>query len=633
MTRAIRLLPVAFLFTGAVTFVDRAFNDELIRLSRIRDAFTSAVSDARGRLITASWSAMSDTQIQQNFEMGNINTVTQALQGFVRPGEVSQMDLLDADCHLIARVPQSGHPVSDLCQAIQKGKPALLWQKSENGEAALVSLVHRDVGGRQIYLAAQLQFDQTWLALHPNLASMIATRDVSIGEHASGAVLWREGRLADGRFALPVMVDGWLYRIAPELTGLALVPVRESFWVLFGALGLMMVMALLQVGSRQRKDEQNRLMMAAWIAEEQAGKEAANVARPWEDLLLSAKGLIASRDEQRGQQMRLLRERIEHLNMRLREKETEVARLEDKLAGMSDLASLQEQIQHTTGSFMRKIAAMRETCENIMDVSSSGIAKQAKELHDFCGRWKTGLSQGINRELAARKFFRSLVEGKGSKPGMTKLDDDMLLLEYLSASMLDQALNSAILARQTVEDCEAASKLSALWHGIAMRDRSVKTSGWVQCLNSAQNLIHADDRYQSLTFESLPQLGNPEEMYPAVAQGALVSGFFHLYMGLFQDVDLSLVRLPIVIRQKRFKDQATIILSLPTRKAGAVPESPSRQMFYHVDLAKQILSGCGIKVSILPPTVAGYPVGLTWSVPQNHVYVDAGASVQNDALT
>jgi hypothetical protein len=622
MTRAVRLLPIAFLFTGVVAFVDRSLNDELSRLAEIRSAFTNAVSDARGRLFTASWSAIGDEQIRQNLELGHVNTVTQTLQGFVRPGEVSQIEMLDDGCRLIARVPQEGHPINDLCQAIQRGKPAVIWQKSETGDASLISLVHREVGGRQVFLAAQLIFDQAWVTLHPRLSPAIASRDVTIGEHGSGAILWREGRLLDGRFALPIMVDGWIYRLAPELTGLALAPLRENFWLFYGVLGVVLLAALLQIGARQRRDEQNRLLMDQWIRDEQPNKESKVYQRSWVELLSVAKALIASRDEQRAQQMRLLRERVEYLNIRLREKETEVARLEDKLSGMSDLASLQEQIQHTTASFLRKLAAMRETCENMMDVAASGLVHQAKELNEFFGRWKLGVSQGVNRELAARKFFRSLVETHGSKPGLSKLDEDMLTLERISVLTLDQALNTSILARQTVDDCEAVGKVAALWHGIAMRDRSTKTSDWLQCLNAAQNLIQADDRYQLLTFESLPQLGNPEEMYPPISHGALVSGFFHLYLGLFQDFDVSEVRLPVVIRQKRFKDQATIILSMPNRKHGVIPESPSRQMFYHVDLAKQILNGCGVKVSILPPTAAGYPVGLTWSIPQKDVSID-----------
>ena len=337
--------------------------------------------------------------------------------------------------------------------------------------------------------------------------------------------------------------------------------------------------------------------------------------------MATAKSIIAAKDDQRAQQMRLLRDRIESVTNRLRERDAEIAQLESKLVSMSDLASLQEQLQHTSASFLRQMGQMRDVCENIFDVASSGLAVQAKALNEFCARWKQGLNQGTNREIAARKFFRSLVETKGKVPGFSRLDEDMKELDHLTAITLDQSLNAAMLARQAIDDCESASKLAALWHGIATRDKSEKTSDWAGCLLSAQRLIGADDKFQTMTFETLPQLGNPDEMYPPVTSAVLISGFFHLYLGLLSEVDLKTISLPLVVRQKRFKDQATIILSLPSKQSGKTPETPSREMMYHVDLAKQMLSACGLKVSILPPTIAGYPVGVTWSLPQHEVTI------------
>jgi hypothetical protein len=55
-------------------------------------------------------------------------------------------------------------------------------------------------------------------------------------------------------------------------------------------------------------------------------------------------------------------------------------------------------------------------------------------------------------------------------------------------------------------------------------------------------------------------------------------------------------------------------------------------MMYHVDIAKQILSSCGLKVSILPPTVAGYPVGLTWALPQREANVNILASKSQESM-
>jgi hypothetical protein len=48
-------------------------------------------------------------------------------------------------------------------------------------------------------------------------------------------------------------------------------------------------------------------------------------------------------------------------------------------------------------------------------------------------------------------------------------------------------------------------------------------------------------------------------------------------------------------------------------------------------LAKQILSGFGIKVSILPQTIAGFPVGITWPIPQKQLNIIAATSVSLEA--
>lgn len=624
--RAIRLLPIAFVFTAAMTIVDRGFNDEMQRLAGMRSQFASAVGETRGRLSAIAWTALSDPQIQQNFELGNINTVSQSLQTYIRPGEVSQIDLVDADCQLIARVPQAGKPINDLCQLIKSAKPMVLWQTNEQDDAVLVSVVSKQFDGKTVFAAAQVVFDQAWVSLFPNLGKLVSEREMGFGFGAKGAQLWREGRMSDGRFALPLFVDGWIYRLVPNLTGLALKPQRESFWVLYGALGLLICIALIQVSAKDRQDENERQALESWVRENQTVKTADDHSGhapilSWSEIVKLARSIVASKDEQRSQQMRLLRDRVESVTNRLRERDMEIAELEAKLVSMSDLASLQEQLQHTSASFLRQMNQMREVCENIYDVASSGLAIQAKSLSLFCARWKEGLSQGTNREIGARKFFRSLVETKGSFPGRSKLDDDMIELEQLTTGALDQSLNAAMLARQAVDDCESASKLAALWHGIATRDKSEKTSDWGSCLISAQRLISADDKYQTMTFETLPQLGTPEEMYPPVTSAVMVSGFFHLYLGLLANTDLKAISLPLVVRQKRFKDQATIILSLPSKQHSETPESPSREMMYHVDLAKQMLSTHGLKVSILPPTVAGYPVGITWSLPRKEVTI------------
>ena len=117
----------------------------------------------------------------------------------------------------------------------------------------MLSLASREIAGHRYFLASALVLDQSWVSLQPRLSPLVAARIISWGDQGSGTVLWREGLLPDGRNALTLAVDGWLYRMIPDLTGLALAPMPESFWVLFGALGLIMALAILQVAARDRE--------------------------------------------------------------------------------------------------------------------------------------------------------------------------------------------------------------------------------------------------------------------------------------------------------------------------------------------------------------------------------------------
>ncbi len=630
MIQAVRLLPIAFLFTAAVTLMDSLFNDEVGRLSSIRQDFARAVSDTRGRLTAGVWSVLLDEQIGQNLSMGNMNTVAQSLQGYLRPGEVSQIDLYDSNCNLLARAPQSAKTGGDVCQAVKAGKPALMWLDGEQGEPVLMSTATKQLSGQTVYAIGQLAFDQTWLSLNHGLANLVADRDISISA-AGGAVLWREGVKPDGQSALVLRVDGWLYRIIPDLTGLALQPVRDKFWLLYGALGVVMLLAISEASARARKDQMERSQFEAWILGQSPSRSAAaqigaSRSQTWTELLSSAESILASREEQKAQQLRLMSERFEAVSNRLREREVEMAELNDRISEMSDLASLQQQLRHTTSSFLRQMTQIREMCETIHDVAADGLSRQAKELKVFCARWKEGVSQGTSRDMAARKFFRSLVETQGKIPGSSLLDDDLRNLESLTSVALDQSLHVAMLAKKALSDCESSSQMALLWHGIAVRDQSVKSADWIKSLAVAQKLVNADDRFKSVEFQMLPQLGNPEEIYPSVPSSALVSGFFHLYLALLSDADPSILSAPMVVRQKRSTEQGTIILSLPATRTVKANDFVSRQMMYHVDIARKLLAGCGLKVAVLPPTVAGHPVGISWILPSKIIATQAAVS-------
>ncbi|MCX6117145.1 MAG: hypothetical protein NT027_06365, partial [Proteobacteria bacterium] len=321
-------------------------------------------------------------------------------------------------------------------------------------------------------------------------------------------------------------------------------------------------------------------------------------------------------------QIRLMKDRLDKTTQAVVERDRHLSDLQEKLTGMSDLASLKEQLQHSSSSFLNKMQEVRSHCEDIFDLASKGLATSGKGLQEFTKRWQAGVEDSFHKERGARKFFRTLSETPGSRVGLTKLDDDLSDLVTLSSSALDQTLHIAMLSRQVLAELEEGVQVAALWQGLAMRDfQKDQTCDWRDCLNAAQRLVGADGRYGSLTFESMPNVQNPEELYLPITKVSLISGFFHLYMALLADVTIDAISMPIVLRQKRISDQGTIIFSLPHPAHDVADSAPGRGQQYHMEIAKAILGPAGVRVSFLPPTVAGVPVAVMWPLPTRQVEI------------
>ena len=621
MLRSMRIGLLFFVLLGVVTFFEQHIASRIAWLVHGRALFTEVLGQTRARLVNGAWQAVNDQAMQQNIEMKNINTVGQTLQNYLRAGEVSQMELMDADCNLLARVPTSDRSMLTGCRSDEAVKPTLFWHRDADGAPTLSVRIPKIVGGKQYQLVAHVVLDQAWLSAHPSLAALVGRGNFSLFESSSRGLVWSDGVDAAGESLATIRVSGWLSRILPNFMRYSLESRSPSFWWLYVICALAFSIGLVQEGIIARRDLELRERLREWIQKKCStgalrDLKIAERGNQWFGISTQMQAMIDRILDQKQTQVRLLRERQDQLSMGAVQRDREISELQERLSGMADLASLKEQLQHSTQNFLSKMEDVRELCENIFDVSSSGLAKHSKELHEFYSRWKVGVADESHRERGARKFFRSLSETASVRPGKTKLDDELDSLGELTSATLDQSLHMAMLARQVLSELESGVQVAALWHGLAMRDgQRERTCDWVSCLIAAQRLVAADTRYATLSFEKLPTVGAPEETYPSVAKVALVSGMFHLYMSLLSDVTVSAISLPIVLRQKRFHDHGTVILSLPQPAADIADAGPGRSQSYHLELAKAILAPLGIKVAFLPPTLAGVPVALTWTLP------------------
>ena len=631
MLRSMRIVLGSLILLGIVAFLEQQTTSKISWLASGRSMFTEVLGQTRARLVNGAWQAFNDQAIQQNIELKNFNTVGQTLQNYLRAGEVSQIELVDGDCNLLARVPTSERPLHAGCKsgAVEDAKPGLFWHRDAEGTPTLSVRIPKQIAGKKYQLVFHVVLDQAWLSAYPHLAAMVGARhEFNLFEDSSRGQVWVDGFDENHEPLATIRVAGWLSRVMPNFMHYSLEPrTVSSFWWLYLLCIAALASALTKEGVQARQDLEQRGKIREWIRERCATNAFRNLkiverGHDWLGLSTQMQSMIDRIMDQKQAQVRLLKERQDQLSLGSVQRDREISELQERLAGMSDLSSLKEQLQHSTQNFLGKMEDVRELCETMFDISSAGLAKRSKDLQEFHARWKTGVADESHRERGARKFFRTLSESAGIRPGTTKLDDELDVLGELTSATLDQSLHMAMLSRQVLAELESGVQVAALWHGLAMRDsQRERTCDWVSCLTTAQRLVAADTRYATLSFERLPMVSAPEETYTPVAKVAMTSGMFHLYMALLSDVTVDAITLPIVLRQKRFHDHGTLILSLPQPAADVADAGPGRSQSYHLELAKAILAPLGIKVAFLPPTVAGVPVALTWTLPGKDIDV------------
>jgi hypothetical protein len=590
--------------------------------------------------VNSAWQVASDPSITRSIELGNINALTQALQTYLKLGEVSQIEVLDQSCSLLARATSSNKLLGAGCHESQFQRPSLSWQKASNGPDFLtMSLVKEVSGNKKVLLSAHVALDTPWLSVYPELFSLIHSNRIILFDTSRKGQLWQGAYAATGEPIVSMRIGGWLSGFLPDMTKYSLEASPYPIWVGFFVIGLALIGTFIEQELRIKREQSLKQRYYDWsqqflVLGKSEDTQSFDPKRSWEQILAGIEKRVDYFVEQKQIQWKLTRERQDQMAFGAVQRDKIISDLQEKLAGLSDLASLKEQLQHSSKSFLTRMEDVRGVCEDMFDIASQGLATHSKSLQALSKRWKEGINDVAHPERGARKFLRSLSETPSERPGLTRLDDDLDSLTEITGITIDQSLHLSILSRQVLTELEAGVRVAGMWLSLSMRENErEKTSDWLDCLLCAQNLVIAEAAYKGVVFERLPQFANTAETYPEVPKVALVSGLFHLYMALLAGVDLKELTLPIVLRQKRFSSQGTMILSLPHLAEDVGDASPGRSQGYHMDLAKAILTPLGIRAAFLPPTIAGVPVAITWPLPGKNTEIGSSKLTSTEGNT
>jgi hypothetical protein len=641
---------VAVLVTGMIYLLGEAsLNQEVEHLAKLRFVATEAMQQTKSHIAAASWQIARDESLFGHLREGNLNTLGQTLQNYLQPGVISQIEILTKDCGVVVRVPQSAKPIPSGCRNDLADKAKMEWNLNRGEEPVLSHFTLKNAGTERYWVVVHVLLDGAWSSSIPQLFSaMTKGRMVMERRGSSRGLLWKDGHTAGNDYVVQFYRGGWVGRFFPNLMQFDLGTHLDFKWWFLGMILIISVLSSLKY-SYQNAEVENSFKEGVTLFQVALRRSHLQSDREYEHLKPGSEGALGVPEGQMAQfflrlirsymslidkiiaskeaQLKLMRERQDKQSLLVMDRDRHLAELNEKLASMSDLASLKEQLQHSSGAFLTLMEEIRSRIETMFDVSADGLAKSSQSLQNFAKRWKAGISDEYHRERGARKFFRAMSETPGQRAGKSQLDDELEDLMQSSTVALNESLHIAMMSRQILADVESGVRIAAIWHGLAMRDQDRDlVVDWVECLGNAQKMIAADAKYASLVFEHLPSVIDAGSLYIPVARVALVSGLFHLYMALLSDIDVSEIQHPIVVRQKRIADQGSIILSLPQSAADIADSAPGRSQSFHFELSKAILGPFGIKVAFLPPTIAGVPIAMMWKLP--HTEYDIAASAK-----
>ncbi|MCX6126461.1 MAG: hypothetical protein NTV34_17135, partial [Proteobacteria bacterium] len=264
--QVIRLLPVVFLCAGAVVAVDQFLQDRLLGLRDARNIIIASVGQSRARLVNGLWQAASDSIIQQGVADRNINSLSQTLQNYLRPGEVSQIEILDSECNLLVRVSGSKKPLPSGCRPGDGARFGLKWQQGSDEIPTLSMALPKTMGGLSVVFLAHLALDQAWLSAHPELFNLLASNKYSLYETSPHGVVWRDGVSSQGQALIELRVAGWIGRFLPDFTRYSLNFPSTPLWWIFSMVGAIIALSIGQARMAEKRDRVHRRRFLAWAA-------------------------------------------------------------------------------------------------------------------------------------------------------------------------------------------------------------------------------------------------------------------------------------------------------------------------------------------------------------------------------
>ncbi|HYX36543.1 MAG TPA: hypothetical protein VE954_25830 [Oligoflexus sp.] len=601
MTRALVSLFAAMLPLVAIMMAQSPLLQIQSQFQQARFQYELALQTTRTQLSELGRELKGNPVLTQDLNEQAYSAASRILGGYVTPGRVDQLAILDQDCKYLAHSEQ-GLLLSADCPLQNRALTQGQFQWRMVGEHPHLEWVMPlgAFGERRAFLLVSTTLKDAWLFSSNGLRDMFRNLELSIGAPPPG----RPARIVFAAPPADLYSQHWLLRYYPTVLRQEPVTLLVPLLVVLALFLLAFLNVMRQMQSQQHKIKKDVDSMRQWAKDLHVEAENEEQ-KPDADPVSSIRENLNRMVKRNYDQLQACRQHSHGLSQQIVGLEARLLDQQVEQAWLQKARSLHQQMNGSAQAHLQKLQDIHSLGEDVSHLAAKQLVRPAQKLFELGSRWAEEL-----KKVPPRKLVRSMAERVDAQ-GESELEKTVSILIESSHELSNSAINVTLLSQTMLQQLKENIELAAHWHRL-MGGADRGTKSLQQLIIDSQALIAMQEKELQLNYENLAE--DHEMHHLQIPQSTLHSVLYHCQMALLELArDRAWGHPTLHYQCKKRDDKMILVLSLrgPTDDDSITQQLP-RSGEQHQHLAMQLLQGYGMKITRLPPLQGIQAMALIW---------------------
>lgn len=568
------------------------------QFQKARDQFEQAVQTTRLQLMEQSRELRSNPALTQDLNEQSYNAASRILGGYVVPGRIDQLAVLDQNCKYMAHSEQ-GLLLSADCplQNLSPEQSGFQWRIGGDRPTLEWIMPLGTFGERRLVLLASTTLKDSWLFSFQSLRSSFRNLDLNFGNGTRKLVELSPG--AD------LYSQHWALRYYPSLLDTPMITLQKPMLGALLLFGIALWNVLRQLKIRELKLTKEVEGLQQWARDLHADTGGDQDSSGTSSAIARIQESLNRLVKRNYEQLQSCRQHSHTLSQQIVGLEARVLDQQVEQAWLQKARSLHQQMNSAAEAHLQKLQDAHSLGEDISHLAAAQLVRPAQKIYELGQRWADEL-----QTVSPRKLVRSLAE-RVDENGRSQLELAVATIVESSQNLSNSAINITLLSQTMLDQLKENTQLAEHWHRL-MGGPDKASKSLHRLIVDSQSLIELQEKDLAVKYEN--QVEDETLQHLKIPESTLHSVLYHCQMALIELARERAWATPVLHYQcKKREDKTILVLSLrgPSDDDGVTTQLPGAGE-QHQNLAAQLLQGYPLKLTRLPSLQGIQAMALIW---------------------